>query len=56
MESGKQAVAINMLLDEVFEKEGFKHLKEKLGHKPMEVLMGFVLGILMATYFTYVVF
>ena len=55
-ETGKQAAAINQLLDEVFEKEGFKHLKEQLGHKPMEVLMGFVLGISCALFFQYVVF
>lgn len=43
MESGKQAEAINMLLDEVFEsQEGFKHLKESLGHRPLEVLVGIV--------------
>lgn len=55
-ETGKQAEAINLLLDEVFEKEGFKHLKEQLGHKPLEVLMGIVFGTLVATFFTYVVF
>ena len=55
-ETGKQAAAINKLLDEVFEEEGFKHLKEQLGHKPMEVLMGFVLGIVCALFFQYVIF
>lgn len=55
-ETGKQAEAINMILDEVFEKEGFKHLKEELGHKPLEVLMGILLGILSAIFFTCVVF
>lgn len=46
-ESGKQAEAINMILDEMFKmkpKKTFKRLKEQLGHKPLEVLMGFVLG------------
>ena len=55
-ESGKQAEAINLLLDEVFEKEGFKHLKEQLGHKPLEVLMGFLLGIIVALFFNYIIF
>jgi len=55
-ESGKQAEAINLLLDEVFEEEGFKHLKEQLGHKPLEVLMGLILGILSALFFTFVIF
>lgn len=49
MESGKQAEAINILLDEVFEsKEGFSHLKESLGHKPFEVLMGIVLALIIS--------
>lgn len=55
-ETGKQAEAINMLLDAVFEKEGFKHLKEQLGHKPLEVLMGIIFGILVALFFTHVIF
>lgn len=55
-ESGKQAEAINILLDEVFEEEGFKHLKEQLGHKPLEVLMGMALGMFTSVIFTYVVF
>ena len=45
MESGRQAEAINILLDEVFEdKDGLKHLKESLGHRPIEVLMGIILA------------
>ena len=55
-ETGKQAEAINMILDEVFEKEGFKHLKEEVGHKPLEVLMGIVLAVVSAAFSTYVVF
>ena len=55
-ESGKQAEAINILLDKVFEKESFKHLKEQLGHKPLEVLVGMIFGILMAMLFTYIIF
>ena len=56
MESGKQAEAINKLLDETFKNEGIKRLKEKLGHKPEEVLAGMILGIVSAMFFTYVVF
>lgn len=45
MESGKQAIAINKIADEIFfrnTKIGIKHLKEQLGHKPLEVLMGII--------------
>lgn len=53
-ESGKQAEAINMIVDQVFKtkaKKTFKRLKEQLGHKPLEVLMGYVLGTIMAFIF-----
>lgn len=55
-ESGKQAEAINILLDEVVSiKKGargrFKKLKEQLGHKPLEVLMGLLLGTLVSLFF-----
>ena len=43
MESGKQAIAINRIVDEIFfrnTKIGIQHLKEQLGHKPLEVVMG----------------
>lgn len=55
MESGKQAEAINKIFDEIFKKEQFTKLKEKLGHKPQEVLAGMCLGILSALLFTYVI-
>lgn len=45
MESGKQAIAINKIVDEIFfrnTKIGIKHLKEQLGHKPLEVVMGII--------------
>ncbi len=51
MESGKQAIAINKIVDEIFfrnTKIGIKHLKEQLGHKPLEVVM----GIIWALFFT----
>jgi len=45
-ESGKQAEAINLINVELgkFKKKGFKLLKEQLGHKPLEVLVGLLLG------------
>lgn len=57
MESGRQAEAINMLLDEVFEtKEGLNHLKESLGHKPLEVLMGIILALIISIFFINIIF
>lgn len=56
MESGKQAEAINKIFDEIFKDGNMTKLKEKLGHKPQEVLAGMCLGILSALFFTYVVF
>ena len=56
MESGKQAEAINKLFDETFKGQGITKLKEKLGHKPQEVLAGMVLGTLSALFFTYIIF
>ena len=56
MESGKQAEAINRIFDEIFKDQGIKKLKEKLGHKPQEVIAGIILGIISAIFFTYRVF
>ena len=56
MESGKQAEAINRLFDETFKDKGIEKLKEKLGHKPQEVLAGMILGIASALFFTFVIF
>ena len=55
-ESGKQAEAINILLDEILSlKKGtkgrFKKLKEQLGHKPLEVLVGLLLGTIVSLFF-----
>lgn len=55
-ESGKQAEAINILLDEVLSlkrgsKGKFKKLKEQLGHKPLEVLVGLLLGTMVSLFF-----
>lgn len=56
MESGKQAEAINKLFDETFKDGSMKKLKEKLGHKPQEVLVGLIFGTLSALFFTFVIF
>ena len=55
-ESGKQAVAINKIvmglqINGDF-KEEFKKLKEQLGHKPLEVVLGLLLGIIIGVLFT----
>jgi acid phosphatase family membrane protein YuiD len=59
-ESGKQAEIINDLA-EIVEKEKrhritFEHLKEKIGHKPLEVIMGIILGSIVATIFNLYIF
>lgn len=51
MESGKQAEAINLLYDKLFDgdlKQGVNHLKEQLGHKPIEVLVGVLYAVISA--------
>ena len=56
-ESGKQAEAINMLFLELGRikkpNQVFVKLKEKLGHKPLEVLVGLLLGTTVAFCFHY---
>lgn len=54
MQSGKQAEAINLIVDELFSndiKVNFVKLKEELGHKPLEVVGGIMLGIISALFF-----
>jgi len=54
MESGKQAVAINQIIDEIFSKklkEGLVKLQEQLGHKPLEVFCGIVLAFIISLIF-----
>ena len=57
-ETGKQAVILNrLLLDNPFSwtgKEVEKKLKEYVGHSPFQVLMGAILGILIAVIMAYV--
>lgn len=55
MESGRQAEAINEIAEGLGKKHKFtfQHLKEELGHKPLEVLVGILLGTVMSTIFYY---
>ena len=57
-ETGKQAVILNrLLLDNPYSwtgKEFEKKLKEYVGHSPFQVLMGAILGILIAVIMAYV--
>ncbi len=46
-ETGKQAEIINQLTESVKLKEQVQRLKEKVGHKPAEVLCGVILGVVM---------
>ncbi len=58
-ESEKQAVAINKIVDELDDdnpKIKMKKLKEQIGHEPLEVFMGMILGTVMALVFFYLVF
>lgn len=59
-ESGKQAEAINDLVKDLItnkkQKLSYKVLKEQLGHKPLEVLGGLILGIIVSTVFYYFIF
>lgn len=46
-ETGKQAEVLNMITQKIDIRE-IKSLKEKVGHKPIEVLGGIITGILLA--------
>lgn len=59
LESGKQAETINLIVDEIFSKKtkkGFVHLKEQLGHQPLEVVVGIILALVVSLLFTYIIF
>ena len=51
--TGKQAETLNMILDDIYWKKKVKEerLKELLGHTPIEVLVGAIIGILVAVIF-----
>lgn len=53
-ESGKQAEAINIIWSELMRgnKKEFNKLKEQLGHQPLEVLVGALLGVVVASIFS----
>lgn len=57
--SGEQAKTINKLIDDLSASgkvrgiENYEHLREILGHKPIEVTVGAVLGIVLAGIFLY---
>lgn len=58
MESGRQAETINHIIDEIFSRrvvKGFVYLKEELGHKPMEVLMGICLAFCFSLLYNFVI-
>ncbi|MBP7056248.1 MAG: divergent PAP2 family protein [Candidatus Omnitrophica bacterium] len=48
--SGKQAVILNKMLDDIYWKKKIdeKQIKELLGHSPIEVLAGAALGVVVA--------
>lgn len=59
LESGKQAEAINVIVDEMFSKKPkvtIARLKEQIGHKPLEVLVGMLLGTLVSVVWYYSIF
>lgn len=51
--AGKQAEILNLILDDIYWKKKIKEdrLKELLGHTPIEVLVGALIGILVAIIF-----
>ena len=51
--SGKQAEVLNKILDDIYWKRRIKEdrLKELLGHTPVQVLAGTILGITIAVFF-----
>jgi uncharacterized protein len=49
--AGKQARVLNQIIDEVFQENPVfneNRLKELLGHTPIQVIVGSILGIIMA--------
>ena len=52
-QSGHQAEALNRILDDVYANKGLQEepLKEFLGHTPIEVFAGALLGMFMALFF-----
>lgn len=51
LETSRQAIAINELVEEMNETENkvnIRKLKEKVGHKPIEVIAGGILGVIIS--------
>ena len=48
--AGKHAVTLNKIIDELFKEGEFHHerLKELLGHTPLQVFVGAILGVVIA--------
>ena len=48
--AGRQAATLNKIIDEIFKEREFRHeyLKELLGHTPVEVIIGSVLGFVVS--------
>lgn len=58
MESEKQAVAINQIVNQMFKnkpKEWYTHLKEEIGHEPLEVIMGIVFAFVSSTLINFII-
>lgn len=54
LESERQAIAINQIVDKIFDDAPStwgKHLKEELGHKPLEVLVGVLFAFVSSSLF-----
>ncbi|MDD2434970.1 MAG: divergent PAP2 family protein [Bacilli bacterium] len=57
-ETEKQAVAINKIVDELDDYNpglSMKKLKEHIGHEPLEVIMGILLGIIVALIWYFII-
>ena len=52
-ETGKQAEVLNKIIDDIYANKGIREdrFKELLGHTPVEVFMGALLGIVMSLLF-----
>lgn len=58
MESEKQAVAINQIVNKMFKnkpKDWYTNLKEEIGHEPLEVIMGIVFAFISSTLINFII-
>ena len=59
MESGRQAEAINDIVENIFKNKpsiSIAHLKEELGHHPEEVFVGIIFAFMVSTVCNLVIF